>query len=161
MAWFSSMAVTSLRFEGQNVNFDDRTGYTHQLLIGRKFNSALSFQFNPGFVHLNTVPEIEDDNDILYLAGGFRYKFTPSVALTFEYYYRFNELNSIETFDPIGIGFDIETGGHVFQLVFTNSRPTFEKGFITNTVDNFWDGDIRFGLNISRTFQTGVKKGDW
>ena len=161
MAWFSSMAVTSLRFEGQDVNFDDRTGYTHQLLIARKFNSAFSFQLNPGFVHLNTVPEIEDDNDILYLGGGFRYKFTPSVALTFEYYYRFNELSSVETYDPIGIGFDIETGGHVFQLVFTNSRPTFEKGFITNTVDNFWDGDIRFGFNISRTFQTGVKKGDW
>jgi len=160
IAWFSSMAVTSLRFEGQDVNFDDRIGYTHQLLIARKFNSAFSFQLNPGFVHLNTVPEIEDDNDILYLGGGFRYKFTPSVALTFEYYYRFNELTSVETFDPIGIGFDIETGGHVFQLVFTNSRPTFEKGFITNTVDNFWDGDIRFGFNISRTFQTGIRKGD-
>jgi len=112
-------------------------------------------------VHLNTVPKNTDDNDIIYLGSGLRYKITPSVALTFEYYYRFNELTSIETFNPIGFGFDIETGGHVFQLVFTNSRPTFEKGFITNTVDDFWDGDIRFGFNISRTFQTGVGKNGW
>ena len=112
-------------------------------------------------VHINTTPTSQDDNDIIYLGGGFRYKLTQSLALTFEYYYRFNEWSSIETYNPIGIGFDIETGGHVFQLVFTNSRPTFEKGFITNTVDNFWEGDIRFGFNISRTFQTGVGKGDW
>jgi hypothetical protein len=78
-----------------------------------------------------------------------------------EYYYRFNEITSLKTYNPIGIGIDIETGGHVFQLVFTNSRPTFEKGFITATTDDFLDGGIRFGFNISRTFQTGLGRSDW
>ena len=75
-----------------------------------------------------------------------------------EYYYRFNPLTSTETFDVIGFGFEIETGGHVFQLMFTNTLAPFEKGFITETVDEFWDGDIRFGFNISRIFQLGQKR---
>lgn len=53
--------------------------------------------------------------------------------------------------------FDIETGGHVFQLHFTNSNPTFERGFITETTGDFFGGDIHFGFNITRTFQL-VKK---
>ena len=66
-------------------------------------------------------------------------------------------MESVQTYDAIGIGVDIETGGHVFQLHLTNSRPTYEKGFLTHTLDDFWDGDIRFGFNISRTFQLGKK----
>ena len=160
MALFSSYAIYSVRAEGQNINFEDRIGYTFELLIARKFNSDFSFQLIPGMVHLNSVPSAEDDNDIYYLGGGLRYKLTRSFALTMEYYYRFNPLTSTETFDVIGFGFEIETGGHVFQLLFTNTLAPFEKGFITETVDDFWDGDIRFGFNISRTFQLG-QKGKW
>lgn len=158
MALFSSYAINSVRAEGQNINFEDRIGYTFELLIARKFNSDFSFQLIPGMVHLNSVPSAEDDNDIYYLGGGLRYKLTRSSALTMEYYYRFNPLTSTETFDVIGFGFEIETGGHVFQLMFTNTLAPFEKGFITETVDDFWDGDIRFGFNISRTFQLGQKR---
>ena len=158
MVLFSSYAINSVRSEGQNINFADRIGYTFQLLIARKFNSNFSFQLIPGMVHLNSVPSAEDDNDIYYLGGGLRYKLTRSLALTMEYYHRFNPLTSTETFDLIGIGIDIETGGHVFQLMFTNTNAPFEKGFITETVDDFLDGDIRFGFNISRTFQLGQKR---
>ena len=157
MAWFSSVAVTTLRTTPE-IPTADKTGYTHELLISRKFSSNFSFQLMPGFVHLNAVPTVDDPNDIFYLGGGLRYKITPSVALTMEYYYRFNEFVSIQTYDPIGIGFDIETGGHVFQLHFTNPRAAFEKGFITETTDDFWKGEIRFGFNISRTFHLGEGK---
>ena len=158
MALLSSYAINSVRAEGQNINFEDRIGYTFELLIARKFNSEFSFQLIPGMVHLNSVPSAEDDNDIYYLGGGLRYKLTRSSAITMEYYYRFNPLTSTETFDVIGFGFEIETGGHVFQLLFTNTLAPFEKGFITETVDEFWDGDIRFGFNISRIFQLGQKR---
>jgi hypothetical protein len=136
----------------------DRMSYTNQLILSRKFGSNFTLQLMPGLVHLNTVPTNEDPNDIVYLGGAFRYKITASLALTGEYYHRFNPIVSVENFDVVGIGVDIETGGHVFQLHLTNSRPTFESGFITNTTDNFWDGDIRFGFNISRTFQIANKK---
>lgn len=152
--FFTSIAVGTN--DVGDVATSDRIGYTFELLLSRKFGSNFTFQLMPGMVHLNAVPQAADPHQIYFLGGAFRYKLTPSFALTGEYYYRFNPLVSVQTYDAVGIGCDIETGGHVFQLHFTNSRPTYEKGFITNTRDDFFNGDIRFGFNISRTFQ--VKK---
>ncbi len=154
MVWLSSVAIPTVRIQ-EELTTAQRMSFTHQLLISRKFGQRVTLQLMPGMVHLNTVPEKRDPNDIFYLGAAYRIKVTPSLALTGEYYYRFNPLQSVQTYDVVGIGVDIETGGHVFQLHFTNSRPTYEKGFITDTTDNFWDGDIRFGFNISRTFQIG------
>lgn len=156
IVWLSSIAIPTIEIN-EPLSTVDRMGFTHQLMISRKFGQNFTFQIMPGMVHLNTVPKTTDDNDIFYIGGAFRYKITRSLALTGEYYYRFNPIESIRTYDVVGFGVDIETGGHVFQLHITNSRPTFEKGFITDTKDDFWDGDIRFGFNISRTFQLGKK----
>ena len=156
IVWLSSIAIPTIEIN-EPLSTADRMGFTHQLMISRKFGQNFTFQIMPGMVHLNTVPKTTDDNDIFYIGGAFRYKITRSLALTGEYYYRFNPIESIRTYDVVGFGVDIETGGHVFQLHITNSRPTFEKGFITDTKDDFWDGDIRFGFNISRTFQLGKK----
>ena len=54
--------------------------------------------------------------------------------------------------NSFSVGFDIETGGHVFQLHFTNSTSMVDKGFITETTGNWLDGDIHFGFNVSRVF---------
>ncbi len=152
MVWLSSIAIPTNQIQ-EDLTTVERMGFTNQLLVSRKFGQRLTLQVMPGLIHLNTVPTTDDSNSIFYLGGAFRYKLSSSFALTGEYYYRFNPLQSVPTYDAIGIGVDIMTGGHVFQLHFTNSRPTFERGFITDTTDNFWDGDIRFGFNISRTFQ--------
>lgn len=156
IVWLSSIAIPGNEIS-ESLSTIERTGFTHQLMISRKFGQNFTFQIMPGMVHLNTVPKTTDNNDIFYIGGAFRYKITRSLALTGEYYYRFNPIESVPNYDVLGIGVDIETGGHVFQLHFTNSRPTFEKGFITDTKDDFWNGDIRFGFNISRTFQIGKK----
>ena len=60
------------------------------------------------------------------------------------------------TYNLLALGVVIETGRHIFQLIFTNSRSMLEKGFIAETTGNFFEGDIHFGFNISRAFQ--VKK---
>jgi uncharacterized beta barrel domain-containing protein DUF5777 len=156
MVWLSSVAIPTVEII-EDLSTVERMGFTNEILISRKFGQRLTLQLMPGMVHLNTVPEPEDNNDIFYLGGAFRYKISPGFALTGEYYYRFNPLSSVQTYDAIGIGVDIQTGGHVFQLHFTNAMPTFERGFVTSTLDNFWDGDIRFGFNISRTFQLANK----
>ncbi len=156
MVWLSTIAIPTVKIT-EDLTAQERIGYAHELLISRKFGERFSFQVMPGVVHLNTVPKASDENDIFYLGGAYRYKLNQSFALTGEYYYRFNPIASVETYDVVSFGVDIETGGHVFQLHVTNSRPTFEKGFITDTRDNFWDGDIRFGFNVSRTFQVGKK----
>lgn len=156
MVLLSSIALPTNNIS-EPLSTVDRLGFTYELLISRKFGQKFTFQLMPGMVHLNVVPKTSDDNDIFYIGGAFRYKLSKSIALTGEYYYRFNPIESNQNYDVIGIGVDIETGGHVFQLHFTNTQSTFEKGFITNTTDDFWNGDIRFGFNISRTFQLGKK----
>ena len=140
------------------IQFEDRLSYTGQLLIARKFTSALSFQFMPTFVHKNTVDASIEKNDQALLGIGGRVKITRSVALTAEYYHRLSVPAGNPYYNPIGFGVDIETGGHVFQLVFTNTRGLTERAFLTETTGDFFNGDIHFGFNITRTFQLKKKK---
>jgi Membrane bound beta barrel domain (DUF5777) len=153
---FGVMAVkTSPKKEnaGYDITFDDRTSYTAQLLIARKFTPALSLQLMPSFVHKNTVDQSIEDNDQIALGVGGRIKVSRSVALTTEYYYRFNVHDGNPYYNSLGFGVDIETGGHVFQIVITNSRGLTERAFITETTGEFFDGDIHLGFNVTRIFQ--------
>lgn len=141
---------------------EDRLAYATQLLIARKFSSRLSLQLNPVYVHRNTVNQTYENNDDLALGIAGRFKFTHSVALSAEYMKRLNARPNAPPdyyrYDAIGIGIDIETGGHVFQLVLTNTLGMFERYTIAETYENFWDGDIHFGFNITRTFQLAGKR---
>ncbi|MEX2568270.1 MAG: DUF5777 family beta-barrel protein [Cyclobacteriaceae bacterium] len=157
---YSNMSINSLDWPNPEREYrsSDRYAFTHQLLVARKFSNSLSFQIMPSLVHRNLVSTAAEDNLIYAIGIGGRQKLTPSVALTFEYYYQFNNYSPNAYQNPIAIGFDIETGGHVFQLHFTNSRPTFERGFMTETTGDFFNGDIHFGFNITRTFQLHSKR---
>jgi hypothetical protein len=132
----------------------DRMSYTGQLLIARKFNSTLSLQLVPTLVHKNTIdPTLGEQNNTVALGFGGRLKLTRSVALTTEYYHRFDVPPGNPYYNPLGFGIDIETGGHVFQLVMTNSRGLTERAYITETNGDFFAGDISLGFNVTRTFQ--------
>jgi hypothetical protein len=159
MVYYSSMAINTLKWSNPERPYraTDRYSFAHQLLLARKFGSGTSVQLMPSVVHRNLVPERQEENLIYALGAGGRQKLTGSLALTFEYYYQFNNESSSEYNNSVSFGFDIETGGHVFQLHFTNSNPTFERGFITETTGDFFEGDIHFGFNITRTFQLGRK----
>jgi hypothetical protein len=99
----------------------------------------------------------EESNDVFALAAAGRIKLTRRVALNAEYAYVFPDQIAEEFRNSLSIGFDIETGGHVFQLHFTNSTSMIEKGFITETNGSWLDGDIHFGFNVSRVFTLGGK----
>lgn len=151
---FTSLSINSLKNNNPDIDLavSDRIFYTYQLLIARKFNNRLSLQLMPTVVHRNLANSELDDNDIYALGMGGRVKLTKRLALNAEYYYQFNPVESIENHNALALGFDIETGGHVFQLHLTNSRAMIEKAFITETNGNFFKGDIHFGFNITRTF---------
>ena len=155
MVAFSSLTVNSFprKEEDSTIVFKDRLAYTAQLLISRKINSNLSFQLSPIFVHKNRFDALNIKENTLAIGIASRYKITPSVSFNLEYFYRLNAPDNSQTNDVFSVGFDIETGGHVFQLHFTNSIMSVEKAFLTEVQDDFFDGDIHFGFNISRTFQ--------
>ena len=155
VAAFASIALPTIRTgsPGGEPDLSSRLAYTYQVIIARKFSPAFSFQITPTLVHRNSVLEAQDPNDVAALGGGGRLKLTRRVSLNAEYYYVLNRAAGSDSRNPLAVGFDIETGGHVFQLHFTNSRAMIEKGFITETFGDFFDGDIHFGFNISRVFQ--------
>ena len=140
---------------GHPVNFWDRNSYVFQALVARKMSERLSLEINPTIVHRNIVATEVDPNDVFSVGTGMRFKLTTRVSFNVEYYYVYRPLRSyqsLKTYNPISAGFDIETGGHVFQLFFTNSNAMIEKGIITETTGNIRKGGIYFGFNISRVF---------
>lgn len=131
-----------------------RLGYYHQVIVGRKFSDAFSLQVAPVMVHRNLVAKPTDNHDTYHLEIGSRIKFSKRIALTVDYFYglkgQFDA--SLGITNPLSIGFDIETGGHVFQLHFTNAPAMTEKTFLTENTGTWGNGDIHFGFNISRVF---------
>jgi len=138
---------------GLDYEFRHQMAYSTELLIARKFSSNFSMQLMPVWVHRNLVPAASDQNDRFAIGVAGRHKITGSTALTFEYYYDVESQTNDDQYNSIGIGVDIETGGHVFQLHFTNSRGMVEKDFLTNNTGDFFDGNIHIGFNIVRVFQ--------
>ena len=136
----------------------DRLAYVGQLLIARKMSSRLSLQLMPTMIHKNAVDQMKEDNDQFAVGFGGRIRVTKGVAFTSEYYHRVNAPATKPFYNTLGFGIDIETGGHVFQLVFTNTMALTERAFITETEGNFFDGDIHFGFNVTRTFHLRRKK---
>lgn len=135
----------------------DRSSYTAQILIARKFSEALSLQLSPTLIHRNR-PDIFTDNQTVFASGiGGRMKLSKRVSVNGEYNYVLPNQIDDSYSDNLSFSFDIETGGHVFQLLFTNSFGMTERQFITETTGNWGNGNIHFGFNISRTFAFGKK----
>ena len=158
-ALLATTAIQTLKWQDPDRDnyFRSRMYYTYQLIVGKKFSENLSLQLSPTLVHRNLVSTREESNDVFALAAAGRIKLTRRVALNAEYAYVFPDQIAEDFRNSLSIGFDIETGGHVFQLHFTNSTSMIEKGFITETNGSWLDGDIHFGFNVSRVFTLGGK----
>jgi len=134
-----------------DVTFSSRAGYYYQSIIGRKFSRKFSLQLSPTIVHRNEV-EAGDVNDTYAIGIGSRFKLSKRTALVVDYFPVLNRPSSSDTRNSLSLGFDIETGGHVFQLHFSNSTGMNERAFITDTHDSWGKGEVRFGFNLSRVF---------
>jgi hypothetical protein len=144
-------------FTGKELTTGDKTAFYVQAIAGRKFNDRLSLQVSPIWLHMNYVDAKSDDNDVFGLGGGARYKLSKHFALTIDYHHVIGERPS-GFYDPLAIGVDIETGGHVFQLHLTNAVGMNERAFLYDTNAQFFQGDIRFGFNLSRMFDLRKKR---
>ena len=150
--------------------FSSRMGFYNEMIIGRKFNDKFSAQIAPTHVHVNLVKGKNYTNDFFAMGFGARYKLSKRTAFVVDYHYLIrptieddDDDNTVtntsskayqfkDLINPLSIGFDIETGGHVFQLHFSNSSGMNEKAFITNTTKSWGKGEVSFGFNLSRVF---------
>ena len=165
LSFLATSSITTLQTEQlpwydptRTDYFTHRLAYTFQVILGRKFNENLSLQLNPGLVHRNLVGRAEEANDVIHISAAGRFKLTKRLALTTEYFYILPDQIDAKYHNSFSVGVDIETGGHVFQLQFTNSTGMFERSFITETEGQWGKGDIRYGFNISRVFTVAKPK---
>ena len=127
----------------------NQISYANQILLARKINRDLTLQLSPTIVHYNVVKVKDELNDKYAIGIGGRQKLTKHISVNAEYFY---QLNNKQNNNVLSFGFDIETGGHIFQLHFSNSPAMIDSEFITQTTGEWLKGDIYFGFNISRVF---------
>jgi hypothetical protein len=151
---FHSLGFNNLLKESNypKMSFNNRLIFVNQLLISRKFNEKLSLEMAPTYFHENFVVDDEQSNSQFALGLGGRYKISKRVSINADYVPHLNRSSSSPFRNPLSIGVDIETGGHVFQMHFTNSQGIHESGFLGNTTGDWGKGDVFFGFNLVRVF---------
>lgn len=151
---FNSLAINNTLKESlyPKLTFDNRLIYVSQLLISRKFSEKLSLEVAPTFFHENFVDNDEQDNSQYAIGLGGRYKLTKRWSLNIDYAAHLNRASNSVYKNPLSIGFDLETGGHVFQMHFTSSQGIHEAGYLGQTTGDWTKGDVFFGFNLARVF---------
>ena len=134
------------------LEFKHRIGYTSQLLIARKICKTLSLELAPTYFHDNLVMDNSQDNSQYALGFGGRYKLSKRWSFNADYGWHLNRSNSSPFKNPLSIGFDLETGGHVFQMHFTNAQAMNTNGYLGQATGDWTDGEFYFGFNLSRVF---------
>lgn len=134
------------------LEFKHRLGYTAQILVSRKMSEKLSLEIAPTFFHDNYVMINDQDNSQFALGFGGRYKLGKRWSLNADYGWHLNRASNSPFRNPLSIGIDLETGGHVFQMHFTNAQPMNTNTFLGQSTGDWSEGDIYFGFNLSRVF---------
>lgn len=137
-------------------NYGNRFSHFIQAIISRKFSSNLSLQVTPGFLFRNVVLGSGDERTLFSTGFAGRYKFTKRFGIVADYYlinsdYRKDNPNT-SYYNPLGLGVEIETGGHVFTMNFANAKAIAENNFLPNSTSSWGKGQYRFGFTISRMF---------
>lgn len=151
---FNSLAINNTLKESiyPKMTFENRLVYVTQLLVSRKFTDKLSLELAPTYFHENFVDNDEQDNSQYAIGVGGRYKITSRWSINIDYAAHLNRASNSIYKNPLSVGVDLETGGHVFQMHFTSSQGIHEAGYLGQTTGDWGKGDIFFGFNLARVF---------
>lgn len=169
MAFYSSTAYShdpmTTIYNGVVKDFETnelhRFNFCNQLLIASKINSWLSLELIPTYMHRNFIKanvnpnnNAQDVNGFFSLGVGGRVKLNKRTSIVADYFFNFSDYyqNNPNVFNPLSIGIEMETGGHVFTFLFTNALGLIENNFIPYTTDTWTKGQVKLGFCISRTF---------
>lgn len=137
-----------------NIEFSDRLAFSTQLLVSRKVNEKFSVELGLINIYKNLYEDTLEQQNVFSVASGLRYKVAKRMSLNLEYAARVitSEKASDSYHNPLTLGLDIETGGHVFQLVFSNSQPMNDAVVFSGASGDWTKGKVYFGFNMYRSF---------
>jgi hypothetical protein len=131
--------------------FAHRLAFNNQIHIARKFGDRLSMQVNFGVNHRNYV-NFSDKNTLTFIGGGLRFRFTKNIGVIVEYHHVLNR-DLLRNQNPLSVGIELSTGGHVFTFGYSNARGITETLFIPQTTSNWTLGEFRLGFGLNRRFK--------
>jgi len=152
MGWIAREPFSASEFS----TYSNRFSYFLQPIFSRKFSSRLSLEVMPGLLMRKNTTESRDPENLVSLGFAGRMKLTKRLSFIADY----TLVNGLSRpkdltqayYNPLGVGLEIETGGHIFSLNFMNSEYIVENNFIASTKKSWRDGGVRFGFTISRNF---------
>jgi hypothetical protein len=166
ICYYGNVAVNTMKWEdaGRQNYFTSRMSYFNQVIFARKFSDKLSLQIAPTMVHQNLVKYTKDLNTTLAIGTGGSIRLNRSFRFNFEYYPRITgrdmkSASGATLYDYLALGVDIETGGHVFQIMLCNGLGMLEQQMVRETVTQWTNAGVRLGFNINRNFSMGHKDG--
>lgn len=159
LVYYTNAAIRTIQTpQTEDLSFTNNLSFVHQLLLARKFNEFISFQIMPTYVHRNFVLDLESNNDIYSIGTASRIQVTKVLAFNLEYYFNLPDQLASQYQSSAGLGIELETKGHIFQLNFTNSLGMIAPLYVAETTGRIEEGDIHFGFNITRDFKIGARK---
>ncbi|MEO5562143.1 MAG: DUF5777 family beta-barrel protein [Chitinophagaceae bacterium] len=170
MAVYANAVVATMKSGTNPANenfvngFSDRLSNLYQLMLAKKMG-PITLQITPSIVHRNHKLAY-DQSTVAALSGAARIHLHGRYSLLLDYNHSFHRQSVVDSFqtrnikfrDAIGVGFEILTEGHVFQLNFTNATDILENRYIPRTVRSWGKGQFRWGFTIARDFDLLYKK---
>lgn len=129
-----------------------RNLFLGQLLLSARLNNKFSIQLSPTYAKKNFTETIFEEENNLVLGLATSYRMTKKLAINVEYFANLSRPEISPFKDVLSFGIDIETGGHVFQLLFSNTQMIDDISTLTDAEGSWKDGEIYFGFNILRVF---------
>lgn len=158
----SLIAETGVKPYGAINSLNDRLTYFGQAIFARKFSHNFSLQIAPSIVQNNTPDQNSpvSQQAIFSISAAASFKVTHLMSIVVDYAHPFistgNGGNGLS--DPLGLGIQLVTGGHVFTINVTNARATTESNYLSNTTSDYTRGQYRLGFTICRTFDFNHKE---
>jgi hypothetical protein len=156
------LGETGVRPYATFPTFGSRLSYLAQAIFARKFSPGISFQLSPTFIRDNTAYPAGSEKQFFALQGAAHFRVTNHMGFILDYAHPFSSFrdNTYSFKDPLGIGYEVETGGHVFTLNITNANSISEMNYLSNSQQRFSRGQYRIGFTISRMFDLNPKPKD-
>jgi len=136
-------------FPDQNNNFSDKASGNIQIHMAKTIGK-ISFQLSPGFLKTGFLPDIDKNLSLFTLGTSGSMSISKKVSINAEYLIPFSD--EINGENALSVGVDLDTGGHLFQLILSNNQRMFHQAIYTNTTGKWADGKLFFGFNLIREF---------
>lgn len=121
-----------------------------QLHVSKSFK-RFGFQVSPGYIGTGYILEENDSYSFFTIAAGGSAKLSKKISINIEYLYRFED--EIDYVNPLSLSIDLDTGGHLFQILISNAQQMYDQAIITNPAGDWTTGNLYLGFNLIRGFQ--------